>query len=168
MSTDQQELDAQKVGVGDYAAGRKLRIDHWVTETVSGTVAAAERELGKLVPKLRQGHALLVPELSRLGRSTVDVLTTVKALRDRGVAVHVVKGAFVLGDDMNSKILSTALGLAAEIERELLQQRVKEGLARAKAAPASTSGGRPSSARRTAAASSTSTRPRSRSTRRAA
>jgi len=62
------------------------------------------------------------------------VLTTVKALRDRGVAVHVVKGAFVLGDDMNSKILSTVLGLAAEIERELLQQRVKEGLARAKAA----------------------------------
>jgi len=35
-------------------SGRNLRIDHCVTETVSGTVAAAERELGKLVPKLRQ------------------------------------------------------------------------------------------------------------------
>jgi len=83
-----------------------------------------------------------VPELSRLGPQHGRRADHGQgATRTAASPCTLLKGAFVLGDDMNSKILSTALGLAAEIERELLQQRVKEGLARGKAAPASTSGG---------------------------
>jgi DNA invertase Pin-like site-specific DNA recombinase len=97
-STDHQVLDAKKLGDVDYGATRELRIDNWVTEKIIGAAVGAQRELGKLVPKLRHGDALVVPELSRLGRSTVDVLATIKALRDLGVAVHVVKGGVVLGN----------------------------------------------------------------------
>src|SRR5262249_43091589 len=93
------------------------------------------RDLGtKLLPKLQGGDALIIPELSRLGRSTVDVLATLKQLSERRVKVHVVKGSMVLDDSINSKILSTVLGLAAEIERDLIRQRSAEGQARAKAA----------------------------------
>lgn len=135
VSTDAQELASQKVGIVDYTRARRLRVDEWVQETASGAAEATKRDLGtKLLPKLRAGDVLIVPELSRVGRSTVDVLATLKLLSDRKVHVHVVKGAMVLDDSINSKILSTVLGLAAEIERDLLRQRSMEGQARAKAA----------------------------------
>jgi DNA invertase Pin-like site-specific DNA recombinase len=135
VSTDAQELASQKVGIVDYTQARSLRVDEWFQEKVSGAVDASKRDLGaKLLPKLQPGDALIIPELSRLGRSTVDVLSTLKHLSERLVKVHVVKGAMVLDDSINSKILSTVLGLAAEIERDLIRQRSVEGQARAKAA----------------------------------
>jgi DNA invertase Pin-like site-specific DNA recombinase len=135
VSTDAQELASQKVGIVDYTKSRSLRVDEWFEEKASGALDAAKRDLGaKLLPKLQHGDALIIPELSRLGRSTVDVLATLKQLSERHVKVHVVKGAMVLDDSINSKILSTVLGLAAEIERDLLRQRSMEGQARAKAA----------------------------------
>ena len=135
VSTDAQELASQKVGIVDYTQARSLRVDEWFQEKVSGAVDASKRDLGaKLLPRLQPGDALIIPELSRLGRSTADVLGTLKQLSERKVHVHVVKGAMVLDDSINSKILSTVLGLAAEIERDLIRQRSMEGQARAKAA----------------------------------
>jgi DNA invertase Pin-like site-specific DNA recombinase len=135
VSTDSQEVASQKVGIVDYTKAHSLRVDEWFEETVSGAVDASKRDLGaKLLPKLKGGDALIIPELSRLGRSTVDVLATLKQLSERRVRVHVVKGSMVLDDSINSKILSTVLGLAAEIERDLIRQRSVEGQARAKAA----------------------------------
>ncbi len=135
VSTDAQDLDSQKVGIVDYAVVHQLTVNEWVQETASGAVDATKRDLGlKLLPKLKPGDVLILPEISRLGRSTVDVLSTLKMLSERQVKVHVVKGAFQPDESISSRILSTVLGLAAEIERELIRQRSKEGQARAKAA----------------------------------
>src|SRR5262249_27336364 len=126
---------SQKVGIVDYTQSRGLRVDEWFQEKVDGAIDAAKRDLGaKLLPKLKAGDALVVPELSRLGRTTHDVLATLKQLSERQVRVHIVKGGFQLDDSINSKILSTVLSLAAEIERELIRERSREGQARAKAA----------------------------------
>jgi DNA invertase Pin-like site-specific DNA recombinase len=134
VSTEAQSLDSQKIGLVDYTRSHGLRIDEWIEETASGALDASKRDLGsKLLPKLKPGDLLIVPELSRLGRSTADVLGTLKLLSERQVKVHVVKGALQLDDSINSKILATVLGLAAEIERELIRQRTREGQARAKA-----------------------------------
>lgn len=134
VSTDTQDLNSQKVGIVDYGRTHSLRIDEWFQETASGALDACKRDLGiKLLPKLKPGDALLIPELSRLGRSTADILSTLRQLSERRVKVHVVKGGFQLDDSINSKILSTVLGLAAEIERDLIRQRTREGQARAKA-----------------------------------
>ena len=135
VSTDTQELNSQKAGLLDYARTRGLGIDHVVEETASGALDASQRLLGiELLPKLQPGDILIVPELSRLGRSTADVLATLKVLSERRVKVHVVKGGMQLDDSINSKILATVLGLAAEIERDLIRQRTREGQIRAKAA----------------------------------
>jgi len=135
VSTGAQDLASQKVGIVDYARAHGLSVHEWEEETVSGAVDPAKRALGqKLLPKLQPGDLLIVAELSRLGRSTVDILSTLKRLSDQQVNVHIVKGATVLDGSMNSKILSTVLGLAADIERELIRQRSMEGQARAKAA----------------------------------
>jgi putative DNA-invertase from lambdoid prophage Rac len=134
VSTDTQDLDSQKVGIVDYAKSHSLVINEWFEETASGALDSGRRVLGqKLMPLLLPEDALIVPELSRLGRSTADILATLKFLTERRVTVHIVKGAFQLSDNINSKILATVLGLAAEIERDLICQRTREGLARARA-----------------------------------
>lgn len=135
VSTSPQDVDSQKIGVLDYAKQHSLPITRIFEETASGRVPAAERVLGKeVIPALQTGDALIVAEISRLGRSVVDILSTLKVLSERQVCVHVAKSGFVLDDSLNSRILTTVLSLTAEIERELLRQRVREGQARAKAA----------------------------------
>lgn len=135
VSTDSQEFASQKAGVVDYVTARNLDPIHFVEEKVSGSVPASERTLGKeLLPSLKAGDLLVVSEISRLGRSLVDILGTLKALTEKAVQVHIVKSGYVLDGSINSKIITTVLGLAAEIERDLLRQRVKEGQARARAA----------------------------------
>jgi len=135
VSTDSQDVDSQKIGIVDYATAHGLPPLQFIEEKASGSIPAAERTLGKdLLPRLAAGDLLLVAEISRLGRSLVDILGTLKTLAEKGVGVHVVKSGFVLDGSINSKIITTVLGLAAEIERDLLRQRVREGQARARAA----------------------------------
>lgn len=46
----------------------------------------------------------------------------------KGVVIYTVKDGFVLGEDIQSKVLAFAFGLSAEIERQMLRQRTQEGL----------------------------------------
>ena len=135
VSTTPQDTNSQGVGVLNYARQHGLPITRIFEETASGAVPAADRTLGKeLLPMLQQGDILLVAEISRLGRSLIDILGILKALTEKGVRIHVTKSGYVLDDGMTSKIISTVLGLASEIERELLSLRVREGQTRARAA----------------------------------
>lgn len=135
VSTGPQDLKSQQLGILEYAKSHSLQPLTFVSETASGAIPAAQRTLGReLLPQLTAGSTLVVSEISRLGRSVVDILSTLKLLSERGVTVHVVKTGQQLDGSLTSKILTTVLGLAAEIERELMRQRTMEGQARAKAA----------------------------------
>jgi DNA invertase Pin-like site-specific DNA recombinase len=57
-----------------------------------------------------------------------------KEAKEKGVAVHAVKGAWTLNSSMESKIVLTMLAMIAEIERDLISERTKEGLRARKAA----------------------------------
>ena len=100
-----------------------------VEETVSGTKSWKKRTLALMVEDLREDDILIVPELSRLGRSLQDVLEVLRILSEKGVKVYSVKEAFQLnGQDIQSKVMRTMLGLFAEIEHDLIVARTKEGL----------------------------------------
>src|SRR5690606_12676186 len=106
----------------------------FVEEKISGLKSWKKRKLNDLVQSMQAGDILIVPELSRLGRSLVEVLEVLNTLKDKEVKVYSVKENFQLnGDDMQSKVMRTMLGLFAEIERDLIVARTKEGLAAAKA-----------------------------------
>jgi DNA invertase Pin-like site-specific DNA recombinase len=132
VSTDEQDLNSQKVGIISYAQENGLQPLVFEQEAVSGRVPASERRLGKVVAELREGDVLLVAELSRLGRNMIEIMTILKELVERGVNVFSVKENYRLDDSLNSKILSTVLCMVAEISRELTRARVKEGMTRAK------------------------------------
>lgn len=129
VSTVDQDIGKFRHDILKFANDRDFGKVHFVEEKVSGMQAWKKRKLAQVVNDLANGDILIVPELSRLGRSLVEVLEVLNILQEKDVAVYSVKEAFQLNSkDMNSKIMRTMLGLFAEIERDLISARTKEGL----------------------------------------
>ena len=133
-STTKQDNDNQRHGILEFANSKQLGTVEILEETVSGTVSADKRLLSGLLDKLQKDDVLIVSELSRLGRSMLEVMEILSILTKRGCKVHAIKGGYELGDNIQSKVLAFAFSLAAEIERELISSRTKESLAKKKAA----------------------------------
>jgi len=134
VSTADQDLDKNKADIMKLANEKKLGNVDWVEEKVSGTKDWKKRELGAVFSTLKKGDVVIVSELSRLGRSTLQILEIMKEAKEKGIAVHAVKGAWTLNGSMESKIVLTMLAMIAEIERDLISERTKEGLRARKAA----------------------------------
>jgi len=89
--------------------------------------------LGKLIKKMKAGDVLICTELSRLGRNLLMIMSVLNECMRKDIRLWTIKDNYRLGNDINSKVLAFAFGLAAEIERNLISQRTKEALARKKA-----------------------------------
>lgn len=134
VSTFEQDTDKNQAEVLKFANDRGLVAVEFITEKISGTKSWKKRKLFDVVQSLNADDVLIVPELSRLGRSLVNVLDVLNELSNKHVRVYSVKEAFQLnGDDMQSKVMRTMLALFAEIEHDLIVARTKEGIAAARA-----------------------------------
>lgn len=133
VSTDAQDVDNQRHGILEYANARGFSGVQFTEDSVSGKTSWRERKLGQLVETLSPGDVLIFAEISRVARSTLQVLEVLQHCAERGIAVHIAKQNMVLDDSMQSRITATVLGLAAEIEREFISIRTKEALAKRKA-----------------------------------
>jgi DNA invertase Pin-like site-specific DNA recombinase len=130
VSTDRQETDNQKFEIERFCKKQNLKIDEWVEETISGTKEPKKRKLGPLLDKVGKDDLIICSEVSRLGRKLFMIMIILQALLDKGAKVWTIKDNYRLGDDIQSKILAFAFGIAAEIERDMISQRTKEALAR--------------------------------------
>jgi DNA invertase Pin-like site-specific DNA recombinase len=85
--------------------------------------------------QLESGDTLVVSELSRMGRSVGEMITTVDALVKQQIRLMAIKEGIRLEgkQDLQSKVMVTLFSLFADIERELISMRTKEGLAAARA-----------------------------------
>jgi DNA invertase Pin-like site-specific DNA recombinase len=133
ISSLHQDEENQRQGVIKKAQELGLKIDKYVIDKKSGAYDPKERNLGKLLRKLKKDDVLIVSEISRLGRKLFMIMKIISYLIDRGVILHSVKENFTIGDNIQSKVLIFAFGLAAEIERNLISSRTKEALAYKKA-----------------------------------
>lgn len=128
VSTADQDLEKNKADILKLANEKKLGHVEWIEEKVSGTKDWKKREFGTAFDTLQKGDTIIVSELSRLGRSTLQILEIMQQAKERGIAVHAVKGGWSLNGTMESKIVLTMLAMIAEIERDLISERTKEGL----------------------------------------
>jgi DNA invertase Pin-like site-specific DNA recombinase len=129
VSTADQDTAKNQADVLAFANAKGLLKVQFVEEKVSGAKSWKKRRLAQVVEDLKAGDILIVPELSRLGRSLMEVLEVLEVLSNKDVAVYSVKENFQLnGKDMQSKVMRTMLALFAEIERDLIIARTKEGL----------------------------------------
>ena len=118
----------------EYANANNLGPLDFVEDSVSGRVKWRERRIGKLITESAGvGDVVVFAEISRMARSTLQVLEMLECCMNREITVHIAKQRMVLDGSMQSRIAATILGLAAEIERELISQRTIEALAKRKA-----------------------------------
>lgn len=130
FSTNKQDETQQMRALSEYAAQKGITIDAFEKdEGISGGVSYRERNLLGIVEKMKEGDVLIVSEISRLGRSMSDLnMLIANELRPRKVRLVVVKS----GLDINCAKISAidemiffALSFAAQIEKELIQQRTQ-------------------------------------------
>lgn len=131
VSTDTQNIEQQKDSVSRYAVEKKLKIDDFIELEISSRKSEAKRGITDLVDRLTKGDTLIVSELSRLGRSTVAVLSLIQLLIDKGVTIIFIKQGLTVSkdsQDATAKVMITLFSLFAEMERDLISQRTKEAL----------------------------------------
>jgi putative DNA-invertase from lambdoid prophage Rac len=116
------------------AAGFAIEPRRVVTETVSGSVATAQRRgFTRLLDRLEAGDVLVVTKLDRLGRNAMDVGATVATLAGMGVRVHCLALGGVDLASATGKLTMNVINAVAEFERDLLIERTQAGLSRARA-----------------------------------
>ena len=132
ISTDKQNIENQRFEILKYADAKKLAIEEWVEETVSGVKSVKDRKIGMVLGQMKSEDILLVTELSRLGRNLMEVMAILNDCMERNVKVFTIKEGYELGNTINAKVLAFAFSLSAEIERNLISQRTKAALAKRK------------------------------------
>lgn len=133
VSTDKQTVENQRFEINQFGQKQEVIINKWIEETISGAKSVEERQLGKLLKKMKKGDILICSELSRLGRNLLMIMGVLNECMNRDIQVWTIKDNYRLGSDISSKVLAFAFGLSAEIERNLISQRTKEALARKRA-----------------------------------
>ena len=136
VSTDSQYTENQRLAVLEWANRENVAVDDWIEAQASSRKSTAARRIDELMERVSDGDTIVVAELSRLGRSVGQIAILVAELVDRGIRLVCIKESITIdGDqDMQSKVMVTMFSLFAEIERDLISERTKEGLARARAA----------------------------------
>ena len=138
VSTEQQSLDRQLDALERYG------YDEIFTEKMTGT--KAERpELDKVKLVSREGDVVVIESLSRLGRSSKDLLNLLDEFERKGVQVVSLKENIDTSTP-TGKLITTVLSAISQFERDLTVQRTSEGLAAARAR--GRVGGRPSADRK--------------------
>lgn len=90
-STDKQEINNQRLEILEYARKEDLKVSDFIEAQVSSRKSLGERKVDELFEKLSTGDVLIVTELSRIGRSTIEVLSIVKELVQNGVDIVFIK-----------------------------------------------------------------------------
>jgi putative DNA-invertase from lambdoid prophage Rac len=122
VSTISQTTDNQIQEI--QAAGFKVEPRRVVTETISGSVATAQRRgFTRLLDRLEPGDVLIVTKLDRLGRNPMDVSSTVTKLAGIGVRVHCLALGGVDLASSTGKLTMHVINAVAEFERDLLIER---------------------------------------------
>lgn len=133
VSTEQQNLDRQLDMLQKYG------VDHIYNEKMTGT-KRNRPELDKLLERLTEGDTVVVESLSRLGRSTKDLIWLMETFNSKGVNLVSLKES-IDTTTSTGKLLFTLMSALAQFERDVLADRTREGLAAARAR--GRKGGRP-------------------------
>lgn len=113
VSTDSQDLNNQKLEILQYADKNKFQISEWSEIKVSSRKSTKDRLIDQLLENLETGDTLIKKQ----------------------VKVIIIKQRIVINgeNDMQTKVMITMFSLFAEIERDLISERTKNGIARARA-----------------------------------
>ena len=135
VSTLQQDVSNQRLEILEYSRKNGLKVDDFLEIEISSRRTLKERRIEELISTLDKGDTLIVSELSRLGRSTAEVIGLVNELIRHRINLIVIKQGLRITAkmDMQTKVIVTMFSLFAELERDIISERTKSALAGKKA-----------------------------------
>jgi hypothetical protein len=92
VSTADQDLEKNKLEILTLANNKDFGKVEWVEEKVSGTKSWKERKIKNVIDTLGEGDRIIVPELSRLGRSMLEIMEMLSISKEKGIYIYAVKG----------------------------------------------------------------------------
>lgn len=136
VSTSSQDLESQRLAILSYAQREKIIIDSFQEIVISSRKRDQKDHFDIVINTLEAGDTLIVSELSRIGRSLGTIVEQVNKLLAKKVNFICIKQGLKLLDgkqDLQSKVIIATFGIFAEVERDLISERTKEGLVNARA-----------------------------------
>jgi DNA invertase Pin-like site-specific DNA recombinase len=135
-STDKQDLTNQRHEILTYTNNNNLKVDEFMEVQISSRKTPKQRRISELIEKLNHTDTLIVTEISRLGRSTSEIIEIIASLLKEKIQLIIIKQNLSINYDkydMTSKVMITFFSLFAELERDLISLRTKEALQAKKA-----------------------------------
>ena len=133
-SNNKQDNDNQKLEIFEYAHKQGMNIDEVIQVQISSRKNSMQRRIDELLDKLEEEDIVIVTEISRLGRSTAEVIHIINKVLKKKVRIISIKQCLDISSyDISSKIIVTVFSLLSELERDLISLRTKEALAAKKA-----------------------------------
>ena len=136
VSTDQQDLQNQQHSILNYANKNALVKVEFIEVKISSRKKDEDRKIDALFETLQAGDHLIVSELSRIGRSVVNVVTIVNQLIALGVNLHILKEQLFIKPNEQNPFTDFQINIFsafAQLERDLISKRTKEALQARKA-----------------------------------
>ena len=131
VSTDQQDLQNQQHSILNYANKNALGKVEFIEVKMSSRKKDEDRKIDELFETLQEGDHLIVSELSRIGRSVVNVVTIVNQLIALGVNLHILKEQLFIKPNKQNPFTDFQINIFsafAQLERDLISKRTKEAL----------------------------------------
>lgn len=135
VSTSQQDVANQRYSILEYAHKQGFEVKKFYSYKVSSRKSTKDRGIDDLLEELNPKDCLIVSELSRLGRSLGQIIKIIDDLIQWEIEFIAIKEKIHIKgkQDKQNKIMVALFGLFAELERDLISERTKEGIAAAKA-----------------------------------
>jgi DNA invertase Pin-like site-specific DNA recombinase len=133
VSTQDQDCEKNKADILSFANERNFGQVEFVEEKVSGKVNWKNRKIKNIIDELGDCDRLILPEISRLGRSMLEIMEIMSIAKEKGICIYAIKGPWELNGSIQSKVMAMVFSMVSEIERDLISSRTKEGLKAARA-----------------------------------
>lgn len=134
VSTNKQDMQTQKLQIKEYCRVNGIQIDRFMEVEQSSQKSLESRKIDELKTLLNRDDLLIVVELSRLGRSMLEVMNLVLELSNKGVQmIFLRQPELSTFNNACAKLLLAIYAYIDETEREFISQRTKAGLENAMA-----------------------------------
>jgi len=133
VSTAKQDNENQKHEIEKWARNNDVVIDRFMEEVISSR--KSDREIFALCESMRDGDVLIVSELSRIGRSLIEILKIMELLSSNKIRVVIIKDNIDMRDDNPMGMFTIhIIGAFAQLERSMISKRTKASIEAKKAA----------------------------------
>jgi DNA invertase Pin-like site-specific DNA recombinase len=111
ISTVEQDTQKNKMKILKLANENDFGKVEFIEEKVSGKKNWKERKIKTIIDDLAEGDRLIVPELSRLGRSMLEIMEILSIARQKGICIYAVKGGWELNGTIQFQVIENEFSL---------------------------------------------------------